>query len=265
MGTQHPMMPHDLPPSWRAKYAGAVWERQTIGMSSAAVYRLLPPGSAPLFVKSEQQAPLAELPGEIARLTWLAQHDIACPRVLDVSDHADTHWLLMSALPGHDLASGDLGPNSVIGLYVEALQRLHAIDTATCPFDHRLERQLSSGAARVAAGLVDEDDFDIDRAGWTADEVLAALRQQAPGQEDLVVCHGDACLPNLVAENGVFTGFIDCGRLGVADRYQDLALAHRSLVYNFDAATADAFLTAYGLARPDRERMAYFRMLDELF
>lgn len=259
------MMPHDLPPSWRAKYDGAVWERQTIGMSNAAVYRLTPASGAPLFVKSEQHSPLAELPGEIARLTWLAQHDIACPRILDVSDHADTHWLLMSALPGHDLASGDLPPDSVVRLYVGALQPLHAIDIATCPFDHRLERQLSAGAARVAAGLVDEDDLDIDRTGWSAAQVLEAAREQAPAVEDLVVCHGDACLPNLVAANGVFTGFIDCGRLGVADRYQDLALAHRSLVYNFDAATAEAFLAAYGIAKPDRERMAYFRMLDELF
>lgn len=259
------MIPENLPPSWRAKYADATWQRQTIGESDASVYRLTPAGGAPLFVKSEQHAPLAELPGEIARLDWMAQHGVPCPRIIDVADHADAHWLLMSAVPGHDLASGDLPPDRLIHLYVEALQPLHALNIADCPFDQRIEAQLSRAAVRAAAGLVDEDDFDDDRTGWTVIQVLDAARQTAPANEDLVVCHGDACLPNLLADNGAFTGFIDCGRLGIADRYQDLALAHRSLTYNLDASWADAFLAAYGIAKPDRERMAYFRMLDELF
>lgn len=166
------MMPQNVPPSWRVKYADAIWERQTIGESNASVYRLSPPDAAPLFVKSEQHAPLAELPGEIARLGWLAQRGIPCPRILDVADHAGAHWLLMSAVPGHDLASGDLPPDRIIHLYVEALQPLHALNIAGCPFDQRIETQLSRAAVRVAAGLVDEDDFDDDRTGWTATQVL---------------------------------------------------------------------------------------------
>ncbi|HWU17933.1 MAG TPA: APH(3') family aminoglycoside O-phosphotransferase [Devosia sp.] len=259
------MMPQGIPPAWAARYASAQWQRQTIGESNALVYRLSPSDDAPLFLKGERQTPLAELPDEIARLSWLAQHDIACPSIVDVAEHGEWQWLLMSALPGHDLASGPIDAARLIELYAEALLRLHAIDIADCPFDLRLDRKLALAAARVTAGLVDEDDFDDDRKGWTAAAVFEDLQQTAPAAEDLVVCHGDACLPNLLAENGVFTGFVDCGRLGIADRYQDLALAHRSLVFNLDAAAADAFLDAYGVAKPDRERMAYYRMLDELF
>ena len=52
---------------------------------------------------------------------------------------------------------------------------------------------------------------------------------QAPAL-DLVVCHGDACNPNfLLADDGNFTGYVDLGGLGVADRWADLAVASRYL------------------------------------
>jgi aminoglycoside phosphotransferase len=58
------------------------------------------------------------------------------------------------------------------------------------------------------------------------------LMETRPGHEDLVFTHGDYCLPNIILKDGKLSGFVDIGRARLADRYQDLGIAFRSLEYN---------------------------------
>ncbi|HLX56069.1 MAG TPA: phosphotransferase, partial [Ktedonobacteraceae bacterium] len=59
--------------------------------------------------------------------------------------------------------------------------------------------------------------------------------------------------------------FIDWGRAGIADRYQDLALAARSLAYNFGPGWESLLWEAYGLQTVDAAKIAFYRLLDEFF
>ncbi len=86
-----------------------------------------------------------------------------------------------------------------------------------------------------------------------------------PTQEDLVVTHGDACLPNFIMNGEWLEGIIDVGRAGIADRHADLALAWRSLKSNLNETYAEQFLELYGLGQIDRTKLEYYCMLDELF
>jgi aminoglycoside 3'-phosphotransferase II len=52
---------------------------------------------------------------------------------------------------------------------------------------------------------------------------------------------------------------------GVGDRHQDLALAMRSLAFNFGADTVATFLSAYGGAPIDPRALEFFTILDEFF
>ena len=61
------------------------------------------------------------------------------------------------------------------------------------------------------------------------------------------------------------TGLVDCGRAGVGDRHQDLALAMRSPTFNFGADTVGTFLSAYGSAPIDPRALEFFTILDEFF
>ncbi|HXC82820.1 MAG TPA: phosphotransferase [Trebonia sp.] len=66
--------------------------------------------------------------------------------------------------------------------------------------------------------------------------VTTALERAAaiPPVDKLVVCHGDACAPNtILADDGRWSGHVDLGVLGTADRWADLAVAAWSAGWNY--------------------------------
>jgi kanamycin kinase len=76
-----------------------------------------------------------------------------------------------------------------------------------------------------------------------------------------VVCHGDSCAPNtLLTDDGCWSGHVDLGDLGIADRWADLAIATWSVGVNYGPGWEDQLLDAYGI-QPDAERTKYYRLL----
>ncbi|MBB4477479.1 APH(3')-II family aminoglycoside O-phosphotransferase [Rhizobium etli] len=260
------IFPKRLPAALDERLSGYRFERDALGRSAASVFRLEGEGRPALYLKVEAAGAFGELADEAARLGWLKAAGLPCPDVIARESDGERDWLLIGALPGTDLASASaLTPLTRVELLAAALADLHHLPIASCPFDHRLEKRLPAARARMQAGIVDETDFDETRLGKSAETLFAELEGQRPDREDLVVTHGDACLPNFVASDGQFSGYIDCSRLGVADRYQDLALACRSIAYNFGAALVQPFLDRYGLTAPDPTRLDYYQLLDEFF
>lgn len=253
-----------LPDDWRRRLEAYSGTADSTGQSDAFVLHLQAPGLPALFVKTEEIHPLSELCGEAERLRWLAAAGMACAPVLCETSAAGRHWLLLGAVEGSNLEAALLPPRAKVRLMAEALRRLHDSDTRHCPFDHRAARRIARAKARMDAGLVDEDDVDDEHKGMSAAELFALLQARRPAQEDLVLTHGDACLPNLMVNGGEFSGFIDCGRLGIADRWQDLALATREIAGELGAEWGDVFLADYGV-RFDAERASFYRLLDEFF
>jgi aminoglycoside phosphotransferase len=250
------------------------WERVATGHTGADVRRS-PDGSA--YAKAGRGDVRAELSDERERLAWLAETGLPAPRVLDWSDDGDTATLTTSTVPGVPLSDlpAASAPKAAASLG-RFLARLHATDPQTCPFERWLAVTVPLARVRTDEGDVDEDDFDAEREGRSAADVHQDVIDGRPRAErletgDLVVCHGDACLPNFLAdpETLEITGMIDVGRLGVADRHLDLALATRSasdLSLNpaYGPVAADALLAAYG--RPaDPWRLEFYRLLDEFF
>ena len=257
-----------VPGSMSSAVAGYAWARDRVGESGGAVYRLHgKPGAPDLYPKHGRHAVADAIGDEAARLRWLAGR-LPAPAVVHFDRTADEAWLLMTAVPGrtaYQLLQADPAQHDiVVDALARFLQRLHAIPTSACPFNSDHDYRLGLARSRIEAGMVDEGDFDQERAGWTAQQVLDAMQVLLPLAPDPVVTHGDYSLDNFLIVDGEVAGCIDAGRVGIADRYQDLAIAWNCLG-EFGGALQERFLQTYGITEPDWRKLEFYLMLDELF
>lgn len=132
--------------------------------------------------------------------------------------------------------------------------------------DRSLKRKLELGERRIEEGKVDEDDLEEENDQRKPSDIYRELLDAKPKHEDLVFAHGDYCMPNVIIDENRLAGFIDLGGAGIADRYQDIALAIRSLRHNYRSDEYKSlFMAYYGLSEWDEEKIDYYILLDELF
>ncbi|MEU7581343.1 APH(3') family aminoglycoside O-phosphotransferase [Streptomyces sp. NPDC041068] len=269
------MMSSDL----RQRYAAYRWTPATDGASGAEVHHLTGAGAgAPdLYVKV---APVtyggspSDVSGEADRLAWLAGRGIPVPRIVERGADDRVAWLVTEAVPGRP--ASDEWPRerrpAVSDALADLAAALHQLPLQDCPFDRGLTVTMEQAARHVAEDLLELDDLDEERAGWTGQRLLDELRRTRPAVEDLVVTHGDFTPENVLLDPDTcrVTGVIDVVRLGRADRHTDLAIALRELVTEedpwFGPEYAERFLARYGEhAAVDKEKLDFYQLLDEFF
>lgn len=252
----------NIPESIRRVIGARISDTDRIGMSDATVL---------LF--DDMVLKIGAPPEEIAMLRWLDGR-VPVPEVLA----AEGEYLLMSRVPGEMLCKSAFTdrPQLLIERLAEALHMLWNADTTGCPYPDRTALALAEARRRVEAGLCSTTDVEPDTygsGGFASPEALLTWLEANRPDERPVLSHGDFCLPNIFADEHGITGFIDVGRAGIADPYQDIALAYRSLRHNYEGKYArpgmpqleyDTLFDAVGI-KPDFERIRYYTLLDELF
>ncbi|GEK80374.1 aminoglycoside 3'-phosphotransferase [Agrococcus baldri] len=195
---------------------------------------------APVYAKWNPAGSPESLRDEAERMRWLAAAGpsrpaerpgaVPVPRVLELREDAAGELLVTSALDGASIvsAAGLRDPERAAAALGEGLRRLHALPVASCPFP---------------------------APDWTASAITGL---EAGGPRELVVCHGDPCAPNALLRDGGFAGLVDLGRVGVGERWSDLAIASWSLEWNGLADAEPAFWRAYGV-EPDPARVGPWR------
>jgi streptomycin 3"-kinase len=253
---------------------GRWWNPVPVGESGAAVFRR---SDGVVFAKCAGRLGVSELRDERDRVSWLSATDVPCADVADWYEYDAGACLVTTAINGIlacDVPAGAVP--TVVHSLANILGSLHRISTEKCRFDRSLSVTMPVIEDVVRRGAVNVNYLEP---GWRAtppNDLLAGLRAELDRatelqSTDLVVCHGDACLPNFLIDPETLdcVGVIDLGRLGVADRYLDLSLVTTTIGSagmnpQFAASDADTFLRAYGLSNPDQDRLRFYHVLDAL-
>jgi streptomycin 3"-kinase len=249
------------------------WNPIATGESRAQVFRR---DDGALIAKHVASDGINDLLEERLRIEWLARTGIPGPSVVDWSTSDAGARLVMTTVPG--VPASELDSSTLLRAWpamVGMLRRLHELPAADCPFERTLATMFRIAEDVVRRNAVIPDFLTEDQQGRPHTELLADLRTQLDGRlaqesKDLVVCHGDACLPNFMVDPDTLTctGLIDLGRLGTADRHADLSLLQanaRETWKGGDESRANRLLAdLYGRDRIDPTRMKFYLHLDPL-
>ena len=228
-----------------------------------------------MVLKIEDESEAVEK--QIKLMQWL-DGKLPVPKVLAYEEEIGKSYLLMSKIQGK--MSCDTyyleHPQILLKALAHGLKMLWEVKTEGCPCVRDLDTMLEETKRQVENHMVDLDNVEettFGEGGFENPEHLLEWLQNNRPIFEPVFSHGDYCLPNIFLESGQVAGFIDLGRAGIGDKWNDIALCYRSLKHNFDGTyggkvyedfNPDMLFDALGI-EPDWEKIKYYLLLDELF
>lgn len=249
----------DLPEIGRA-----VVRRVLVGRLHSTIARLALPDQGVAYLKEGEGTAIEDIEAEAERLEWL-QGRLQVPTVHRLPSSAGCTRVLLEALPGRPAHHARLPESRRIELLAEALQAVHAVPIADCPFRNTLERELAGAERRLRGGSLDIESFVAATKGITPAQALEQLHANKSLIKETVFTHGDYCLPNVMIAKNRLSGVIDWGIAGVADPHRDFMAISESIAFNLGNKWVDRFFDFYGAGPPDQDRIRYYTLLDRFF
>lgn len=259
-----------VPEAIRRQIEGKAYRTDGVGMSRAKILLF-----HDCVLKIDRKRPQND--GTVEMMRWL-DGKLPVPRVICYEQDEAHQYLLMSRVPGRMSCDEYYlsRPRELVARLAEALDLLWRMDITDCPRTRDQDAELREARYRVEHSLVDVDNVEpttFGPGGFKDPEALLHwLEDNRPSYEP-VLSHGDLCLPNIFIDGGRVSGFIDLGACGVGDRWRDIALCSRSLRRNAEGAyggtvypgvRSHMLFDALGM-EPDREKLRWYLLLDELF
>lgn len=260
-----------LPEKIQKAVEGKPYTENNVGMSGAKIFQF-----EDMVLKVGKMS--FECENERTMCDWF-HGEIPVPEIFEQEIQNGICYTLMSRVSGKMLCDECYmkNPELLLETAAAALKTLWSADIDGCPLGYTLDRKLELARENVERGLVDVENVEPETFGPGGFKDPAALLRWLEDnrpEEEPVLTHGDFCLPNIFARESAVTGFIDCGKMGVSDKWQDIAIAIRSIRHNFEGKynggvayadfDADRFLEKLSVEHDERKERYYF-LLDELF
>lgn len=267
--TKEETMKEDLPKQLKEIIGDRKYTRDTIGKSSSSVLIF-----DDMVLKIGEQNEESE--NECRMMKWL-DGKLPVPKIIYEGYQEGTIYLLMSKVEGVISCEPSLwmNPDNATELLAKSLQMVWNVDISECPYHNSIDNRLKQARYNVEHNLVDVDDCEpetfCENGFKDPTDLLDWLIKNKPVEEP-VLSHGDFCMPNIFFKDGKVSGYIDLGKCGISDKWQDIALCYRSLKHNTDGTygvkceqfSPDLLFDKLGIT-PDWDKMKYFKLLDELF
>ena len=215
------------------------------------------------FLKIAKQGLLTS---EYQKLKWL-DGKLPVPKIILYDIFNNTEFLITEAINGEMMCSPKYVSNPTRSLDVIALafEKIFEVDIKDCPFDVSIDYKLSIVKNNVYNGLVKNSDLKEEtlKKFGNVENVITYLINNK------FICepcfsHGDTSLPNIFSDDFHFTGFIDVGECGIADKWFDLAICEKSIIRNYGKEYVSSFYDKLKI-NPDREKIDYYLLMMELY
>lgn len=255
-------MVENIPENIRLLIKNQTVVENTFGCSGSKLYQI---GDS-MYLKTDRID--SKIKKEVVMMKWL--HGKLCvPDIIDTYEDGENFYLLMSKISG-EMACSDSNksmPEETVRLLADGIKMFRSIPADVCPITNNTDAMLKQALYNIEHGLIEKEDWTWELTAelglTTTTEVYDYLNSNRP-DEDLVVSHGDYCLPNVFIENGKISGFIDLGDSGVSDKWHDIMMCLWSIGYNLKTDKYnDLFFERLEIV-PDYEKLRYYEILSTL-
>lgn len=204
-----------------------------------------------------KEAPFGALKTEALMHDYFNSLKFTSPVVL-YKNTENKDYLLTERVVGEDCLDEIYisNPEKLCDVLGETLRILHDKSVKDCPVCDKADLYINSVKKGYESGRYEYDLFEGIWDFASKDEAWKAAKEGIDIFERNTLIHGDYCLPNIMLDNWRFSGFIDLGSSGIADRHIDILWGIWTLKFNLGTDKyTDRFIDAYGRDKVDKDKL----------